>query len=71
MSVQSLQVQSLLAENEKILFKSYAYYKIKNYLEIYETKKCVFILIKQSTEEVTNKKPVHVGSKSSSAITFG
>jgi len=27
--------------------------KKKNYLEIYETKKCVVLLIKQSTEEVT------------------
>jgi hypothetical protein len=48
------------------------YYKIKQkYLEIYETKICVVLLIKHSTEEITTKKPVDVGSKSSSAITFG
>jgi len=43
----------------------------KKYLEIDETKKCVVLLIKQSTEDFTTKKPVDVGSKSSSAITFG
>ena len=41
MSVQSLQVQSLLAENEKkrFLLNLMRIRKEKNYLEIYETKK--------------------------------
>ena len=34
-------------------------------------KNCVVLLIKQSTDDFTTKKPNDVGKKSSSAITFG